>query len=307
LDVKPGRDEIGELARTLKSMQGRLAQQDAALRAFVATASHELRTPLASLDGLLELIVDDLNPSRLDLEDARERTAHAREQSRRLSHLASDLLDLSRLDAQVTLRAEPVELTELARAVIAEMELRAAERDVTLHIDAPPASAWVSADPGAVARVVRILLDNALRVAPAHSTIEVQVFTDGTVVVRDEGPGVPADERDLIFERFRRGRQTSGHGGFGLGLAIGRELAARMGGELVLLDERQADPTGPGGGGNGAGALAGPGEPQGASNGTSGAPLNGHGASGPARRGAAFALRLHALGVEDMPERLQTG
>ena len=123
--VKPGNDEIGELANTLRSMQSRLRHQEEALHAFVATASHELRTPLASLDGMLELIADDLEGDQLDLEDARARTARAREQSRRLSRLASDLLDLSRLDAEVTLRSEPVELSELARAVAAELDLRA--------------------------------------------------------------------------------------------------------------------------------------------------------------------------------------
>ena len=102
----------------------RLRRQEAARRAFVATASHELRTPLASLDGMLELLEDDLNAEHLDLEDARERTARAREQSRRLSQLATDLLDLSRLDAEVALRSEPLELGEICRAVAAEFELR---------------------------------------------------------------------------------------------------------------------------------------------------------------------------------------
>jgi signal transduction histidine kinase len=254
LQVKPGHDEIGELARTLTSMQSRLAHQEAALRAFVATASHELRTPLASLDGMLELIEDDLGAEHLDLEDARERTARAREQSRRLSSLASDLLDLSRLDADVRLRSEPVELSELARAVVAELELRASQRGVRLEVHVPPAPVWVTADPGAVARIVRILLDNALRAAPADSAIGLEVLRPrrarregpparassapasfAQIVVSDSGPGVPAAERELIFERFRRGAGAVGHGGFGLGLAIGRELAARMGGTLELL------------------------------------------------------------------------
>jgi signal transduction histidine kinase len=240
LDVKPGHDEIGELARTLQRMQSRLAHQEAALRAFVATASHELRTPLASLDGLLELIEDDLDASRLDLDDARERTASAREQGRRLANLASDLLDLSRLDAEVSLRSEPVELSEMARAVAAELELRAAEREVTLHVREPHAPAWASADPGALARIVRILLDNALRYSPATSAITIELAAAGpwaTLVVRDQGPGVPPGDREQIFERFRRGSQTSGHAGFGLGLAIGRELAVRMGGTLSLLPD----------------------------------------------------------------------
>jgi signal transduction histidine kinase len=310
-DADPGNDELGELAHTLQSMQERLAHQDSALRAFVATASHELRTPLTSLDGLLELIEDDLDARRLDLQDARERTARAREQSQRLSGLASDLLDLSRLDAEVSLRSEPVELTELARAVVAEMELRASTEDITVSVHAPSQPAWVTADPGAVARVVRILLDNALRISPEGSAIDVEIAPFGAspagdrdsfeLVVRDEGPGVPSEERELIFERFRRGTRTAGHGGFGLGLAIGRELTTRMGGTLELLQEHSTpQPGGSPSSVNGA--------PDTSTNGagdssTNGAPLSGaNGAALPeghesARRfgGAAFALRLPAL------------
>src|SRR6202166_2894990 len=106
-------------------MHSRLRQQEDARRAFVATASHELRTPLTSLDGMLELLADDLEREPIDLTDARERVARARQQSRRLASLASDLLDLSRIDALFALRREPVELTETARAVAAEFDSRA--------------------------------------------------------------------------------------------------------------------------------------------------------------------------------------
>jgi signal transduction histidine kinase len=234
-----GRDEIGELARAFAAMQSRLHRQEAARRSFVATASHELRTPLASLDGMLELLEDDLNSEHLDLEDARARAIRAREQSRRLSQLASDLLDLSRLDAEVPLLSEPLELVELARAVLAEFEPAARERGVALHTTPPDHPCWADADPTAAARIVRILLDNSLRVAPSGSTIEVVVSTVGErpqVMVCDHGPGVPQSERELIFERFRRGANTPKAAGFGLGLAIGRELANRMGGSLELLD-----------------------------------------------------------------------
>ncbi len=237
--VKPGHDEIGELARTLIEMQSRLGHQEAALRAFVATASHELRTPLASLDSMLELIEDDLSPGHEDLADARQRTARAREQSRRLTKLASDLLDLSRLDAEISLRAEPVELGEIARAVVAETDLRAAAKGVTLRVFAASRATWVRADPGAVAQIVRILLDNALAVSSEGSLVDITTSHAGQVaqiVVEDQGPGVPAAERQEIFQRFRRGSRGSTHGGFGLGLAIGRELAVRMGGALELVD-----------------------------------------------------------------------
>jgi signal transduction histidine kinase len=234
------RDEIGELARAFAQMRDRIRAQEDARRAFVATASHELRTPLTSLDGMLELLADDLEADPIDIEDARERVARAQQQSRRLSSLASDLLDLSRIDAELELRNEPVELGELARAVTAEFELRARDRDLTVTVDGADAKHWTEGDPAGLARIVRILLDNALRIAPEHSTVTVAVATDSdsaVLEVADHGPGVPSDERQLIFERFQRGRENRGEAGFGLGLAIGRELATRMGGALELVGD----------------------------------------------------------------------
>jgi signal transduction histidine kinase len=124
-----GRDEVGDLARTLAAMQEALRRQEAARRAFVSTASHELRTPLTSLQGTLELLEEDLRDGRLDTHDAREQLAGAQTQLRRLGRLAGELLDLSRLDADVPMRSEPVELGELCRAVAAEFELRSREGD----------------------------------------------------------------------------------------------------------------------------------------------------------------------------------
>jgi signal transduction histidine kinase len=231
------RDEIGELAQAFTQMRERLSQQEDARRAFVATASHELRTPLTSLDGMLELLADDLDSERLDIEDARERVASAQEQTRRLSSLASDLLDLSRIDAALELRSEPVELGEIARAVSAEFELRALERGQMISVEGSGGQCWAEGDPSSIARIVRILLDNALRIAPSESTVTVTVGgpeLTPTLEVSDNGPGVPPEETELIFERFKRGR--SAEAGFGLGLAIGRELAARMNGTLELID-----------------------------------------------------------------------
>jgi signal transduction histidine kinase len=230
------RDEVGDLVRAFDQMQHRLQQQEEARRAFVSTASHELRTPLASLDGMLELLHDDLESGALDLADARSLLDRARTQSRRLARLAADLLDLSRLDAQVQLRSEPVELGELSRAVIAEFDLGTEERGIISTLDDSAGQIWACGDPGGIARIVRILLDNAVRVSPQGGEITVELRNGGqaSVSIRDEGPGVVAEERELIFERFQRGRATGGTAGFGLGLAIGRELAERMGGELVL-------------------------------------------------------------------------
>jgi signal transduction histidine kinase len=235
--VDTARDEVGDLARALTTMQQRLYIQEQARRSFVATASHELRTPLASLDGMLELLDEDLQDVDLDLGDARALLDRARAQSRRLGRLAADLLDLSRIDAQVRLRSEPVELGEISRAVLAEFELGTQERGIHPSLEGHERDpVWALGDPGSVARILRILLDNAVRASPPGGRIVVSLDTGRGVAVRvsDEGPGVRTDERESIFERFSRGRDTAGQAGFGLGLAIGRELARRMGGDLVL-------------------------------------------------------------------------
>jgi signal transduction histidine kinase len=202
----------------------------------VATASHELRTPLTMLQGTMELLEEDLRDGG-DLEDAQQQVVNARRELLRLSALATELLDLSRLDAAVQLRSEPVELGELARAVAAEFGLRARERDVDIEVMPPPAACWGRGDPDAVARVVRILLDNGLRYAPPGEPIRVRADAgedDATIVVSDRGPGIPDEEREHVFERFHRGRGAGAASGFGLGLAIGRELAERMNGTLEL-------------------------------------------------------------------------
>jgi signal transduction histidine kinase len=234
-----GRDEVGELTRGFAAMQMRLRQQEGVRRAFVATASHELRTPLASLQAMLELLDDDLASEPPDLDDARPRVTAARTQSMRLTALANDLLELTRLDSDVALRTELVELGEIGRAVIGEFEGRAAERRVRIALIGAERPNWVLGDPDSIARVVRILIDNALTFSPPGELVTVTAAAaDSTarVEVADVGPGVPADERQLIFERFKRGSASGSKGGFGLGLAIGRELVERMDGELRLVD-----------------------------------------------------------------------
>jgi len=121
--------------------------------------------------------------------------------------------------------------------VAAEFALQAHDRRTLLEVIPPRGPCWARGDPSAVARVTRILIDNALRYTPPNTAVRVTTGYAGngaTLAVIDDGPSVPSAEHEAIFERFRRGTTTRGEGGFGLGLAIGRELAERQGGGLQL-------------------------------------------------------------------------
>ena len=197
-----GHDEVGDLARALARMQEELRRQESARRAFVATASHELRTPLTMLQGTMELLAEDLDEIDPDMPDAQRQVATARRELLRLSTLAEELLDLSRLDAAVALRSEAVELGELARAVAAEFGLRAGERETAIEVVPPNGPCWGRGDPDAVARVVRILIDNALRYGDGRD-IRVTTGEDATRRGRRPRPGRPgrgarADLRALL-------------------------------------------------------------------------------------------------------------
>jgi signal transduction histidine kinase len=217
------------------------SERERAERRFLATAAHELRTPLTSLHLMLGLLDDELRRPEPDLADARDQVARALRQSARVMALCRDLLDLSRLDAGVPLRRRRVELRAAARAVMAEFPGACwlVEGDPA---DAPPV--WALADPDALARILRILLENGLRFAPAGTPVRIRAAEDGRhaeIAVSNGGPPIPDEDRERIFERFERGRGEHVGTGSGLGLAIGRELAQRMGGELRL--DRDPTPT----------------------------------------------------------------
>ena len=213
-----------------------------ARRDFVVTAAHELRTPLASLHLLLDLLREDLRTEPPELEDARDLADRAAAQSGRVIRLAGQLLDLGRLDAGAPLARELVDLNALARSVIGEFEpVSGAGLELRAIGDRPIEAC---ADPEAVAQVLRILLDNALRFAPAGTAVTVLLRgreTSAEMAVLDRGPGVRDADRERIFARFVRGSDERNGAGSGLGLAIGRGLARRMSGELKLSST--ASPT----------------------------------------------------------------
>jgi signal transduction histidine kinase len=230
--VDASTDELGQLARAFERMRLRLSQLDRARGEFIANASHELRTPLFSLGAFLELLDDDT----LDEPTREEFLAQMRQQVDRLGRLATDLLDLSRLDAgRLAVGRDQVDLSELVADVVRELEPRAVALGQTLERVAGDI-VLAQGDPARIVQIGRILVENALLHAPAGSTIRVSTARDGgraMMTVADDGPGIPRDARQQVFERFYRldGTRASGSG---LGLAIARELADLMGGRLEL-------------------------------------------------------------------------
>jgi signal transduction histidine kinase len=230
--VDPGEDEVGQLARTFDRMRARLSSLDRARREFVANASHELRTPLFALGGFLELLSDeDLDEqTRLDFVET------ARAQVDRLTRLATDLLDLSRLDAgQLELHPGPIDLAAEAYELVEEFRGLAEGSDHKLRVDVD-GEVIASGDEERVRQVGRALISNALRHTPSGTKVHVEAAVRGDealLVVHDDGPGIAPEDQERLFERFYRGAGGAAFGS-GLGLAIARELASLMGGGIEL-------------------------------------------------------------------------
>jgi signal transduction histidine kinase len=229
-------DEVGRLAMTFNEMQVRLARLDSARKEFIANASHELRTPIFSLGGFVELLEHD-EPDEASRD---EFVRTMREQVERLTKLTTDLLDLSKLDADaIEITPQPLDLGQLAEQVAAEFRPLADRHQARLVVSNEAGRATLAlADPDRTAQILRILLDNALTHTPQRTEITVATRShDGPpeLSVSDDGPGIDARSRARVFERFYTGASA---GGSGLGLAIARELALRMNGQLAVSSRR---------------------------------------------------------------------
>lgn len=230
LPVPLAHDEVHRLAVTLNVMLDRIEASTTRQRNFVGDAAHELRSPIASLRTQLEVA------SRLGPEvDSRELATDALVDVDRIARLVEDLLALARLDESggQLRRRLPVNLD----AIVEQTAAQYADARVPVTVRVAPAR--VSGDPEALRRVVVNLVDNAVRYTATTVTVTVRATdTDGEVTVADNGPGIPAEARAAVFDRFvrldtARARDT---GGTGLGLAIVRDVVRAHGGSVVLED-----------------------------------------------------------------------
>lgn len=226
------RDEVGELARSFNAMAAELATVDQQRRDLVANVSHELRTPIGALQVLLENLIDGVG----EPDERTLRTAHA--QTERLGRLVEQLLDLSRLDSgALPLRTDRFPASELLAQVAGEGRLHA-DRPVAVEWASEPADLELHGDPDRLHQVLGNLVDNAVRHSPdgGQVTIAARALRGrrAEVAVSDQGPGIPPDELERVFERFFRTdrSRTGSDGGTGLGLAIARSIVDAHGGSI---------------------------------------------------------------------------
>jgi signal transduction histidine kinase len=229
--------QLAPLARTFNEMQRRLAELDIARKVFIANASHELRTPIFSLGGFVELLEDE-DPSPAERE---EFVRTMRRQIDRLTKLATDLLDLSQLDAgAMVMTPGSVDLGDLAREAAREFGPRAEAHGSRLQLRTAERPVIALADRERVRQIIRILLDNALTHTPEGTEVSVTANSSSRrraeLIVSDQGPGIPQRVQGRIFERFYTGDSS---GGSGLGLAIASELAQRMDGRITISSSRR--------------------------------------------------------------------
>jgi two-component system sensor histidine kinase BaeS len=232
-----GSDEISQLTERFRRMVDKLAEAEQLKRSFLMSVSHELRTPLTAIRGhveaLREGVVSEPDQVKASLDIVAAETD-------RLERLVGDVLDLAKLQAhRFTVRSEEVDLERVLDHAYGAFAEEARRREIDYRLDAPPGAPVIVSDGDRVLQVISNLLSNAFRWTPDGGRIELGLVSDNGVVrvdVVDSGPGVPAAEREHIFEAFI----SNDVNGTGLGLPIARELAIALGGRIEL----QSDPRG---------------------------------------------------------------
>jgi signal transduction histidine kinase len=235
-----GPREVRDLAANFNRMTEEVQRSQQTLRDFLANISHELKTPLTSIRGFSEAMLD----GTIDDQPGIERSAKIiSDESNRVLRLVQELLDLSRIESgQVSMEQDDIDLHELFEHVGEVFALRSEESGVALNI-AVSGAAHIRGDFDRLEQVLNNLLDNAFRHTPSGGQVSVgcRDLQPGTlqVTVSDTGPGIPTTDLQHLFERFYRGENTNGAGkkGYGLGLAISREIVRAHGGEIWATSE----------------------------------------------------------------------
>ena len=237
IELEGPSDELKRLADTFDRMLARLDDAFAMQRRFVADASHELRNPLAIIKTNLDVALADPDVSKEELERA---GSVARRATERMALLVDDLFALARLDSRTPV-SEDLSLTALVAEVGEELEALAVQHRLRLRTDFA-AQVTIEGDEEGLKRAVANLVDNAIRYAPEDSEIVLAAGAEASwawISVTDQGPGIPAEQQERVFDRFWRAdvSRSRDRGGTGLGLAIVRQITLAHRGSVQLLSE----------------------------------------------------------------------
>lgn len=239
LPVADPRDELGQLATTFNELLARLDGAFGEQRRFMADASHELRTPLSVMSTAADVTLKKGHREEAEYREALQMVA---EQTRRLSRIVKDMFTLARADAgRYPLRKQTLYLNDLLREVGRAGEMLASGKEVTVKLSNVPEAAF-HGDEDLLRRMILNLVDNAVKFTPAGGSVQLGLERRGSeylLSVSDTGPGITAEAREHLFERFYRAdkaRSRADDGGAGLGLAIARWIAQAHDGDLELLD-----------------------------------------------------------------------
>lgn len=240
LEVENAPTEVRALASALNTLLGEVKQQVASHKRFIADAAHQLRTPLAGLKSQTELALRELDEVGLEPEALRQRLGRLESSADRGIRLVNQLLALARAEPDAPLERQTIDLSRLLRDLGRDAVPRALARQQDLAVDGAEAPVMVLGHEGLLRELFANLIDNAIAYTPLGG--EVVVKLEGgerpMVEVRDSGPGIAAEERDKVFERFYRGAAQANARGCGLGLPIAREIARRHD-ATVELDQNQ--------------------------------------------------------------------
>lgn len=227
-------DELKDLADTFDDMLVRLESAFRAERRFIQDASHELRNPLAVMRTNLDVVLQDPDATPDELRHA---GTVVRASAVRLSGLVDDLLQHARDEGPLPRRV-PVDLGEIVGDVAEELSGPAAARDLQLEVERPDEPVVVVGEHDALRQALANLVGNAVRLAPEGSLVRVGCGREASgwswMAVADEGPGIAADQQELVFQRFWRGDQQQGASGSGIGLTLVRQAAMDHGGRVGL-------------------------------------------------------------------------
>ncbi|QDQ27393.1 sensor histidine kinase [Chitinimonas arctica] len=239
LKVENAPAEVRALTSAINTLLGEVNTQVAGQRRFIADAAHQLRTPLAGLKSQTELTRAELSEAVPDRGALTQRLVQIETSVARAIRLVNQLLALARAEPDAALALAPVDLVRLAREVSMDAVPRALASGIDLGLDEAPPQLLIAGHDALLRELLGNLIDNAIQYCPAGSEIGIRILDSGdsaVIEVRDNGPGIPAEEAQRVFERFYRGRMEGQGKGCGLGLAIVQEIARHHQAQVVLTD-----------------------------------------------------------------------